>query len=219
MPSACTIQVSEEIEHKIGRSHLIFESKSMGLLLRHVLEREYDIEVDFCDAVPMRESGQERDFCFSELDEIKTEIADENNNGTVRCTVDSNLHIWDEGGMFASETWKPIYGIMTNLGMFRYNRDTPMEILPKIMRLHGLSIQPVSGSYKGKRHVFILNYINDKEKPSQKYFSVDEPELYKVWTQKIREALQEYKKIGNRMIENPKRQAAKANVRQSVSTA
>ena len=56
-PAACTIQVDPEVEDKIGRSHLIFESKSMGLIMRYVLEREYDIEVDFCDSVLLRERG------------------------------------------------------------------------------------------------------------------------------------------------------------------
>jgi len=29
----------------------------MGLIMRYVLEREYEIEVDFCDTVPIREQG------------------------------------------------------------------------------------------------------------------------------------------------------------------
>lgn len=57
VPSACTLQVDETVEDKIGRSHLIFESKSMGLIMRYILEREYDIEVDFSDSVPIRERG------------------------------------------------------------------------------------------------------------------------------------------------------------------
>ena len=40
----------------------------MGLIMRYVIEREYDIEIDFCDSVPIREQGVERDFCFTELD-------------------------------------------------------------------------------------------------------------------------------------------------------
>ena len=57
VPSACTWQVDEEAETKIGRSHLIFESRSMGLIMRYVLEREYEIELDFCDSVPIRTAG------------------------------------------------------------------------------------------------------------------------------------------------------------------
>ena len=72
VPSACTMQVDESVEDKIGRSHLIFESKSMGLILRYVLERNYEeIEVDFSDSVPIREQGVEKDFCFTDLDAIR----------------------------------------------------------------------------------------------------------------------------------------------------
>ena len=77
VPSACTIQVDQSVEDRIGRSHLIFESKSMGLIMRYVLEREYDIEVDFSDSVPIRERGVEKDFCFMELDERRQEKKDE----------------------------------------------------------------------------------------------------------------------------------------------
>lgn len=123
VPSACTMQVSDLVEGKIGRSHLIFESKSMGLIMRYVLEREYEIELDFCDSVPIRNGGKESDFCFTELEAVKKEKAIEGNNGTIRCSVDSPLHILDEGGMFSSDKWEPIYGMMTNVGMFRYDRD------------------------------------------------------------------------------------------------
>ena len=166
VPSACTWQVDESVEDKIGRSHLIFESRSMGLIMRYVLEREYEIELDFCDAVPIRMGGVEKDFCFTDLELLREEKEAEENNGTVRCTVDSNLHILEDGGMFSGDKWEPIYGIMTNLGMFRYDRQRPMQFLPKIMRLHQLAISTKKGSYKGKNNVFVLDYINDKEKPS-----------------------------------------------------
>ena len=108
VPSACTLQVDQEVEDRIGRSHLIFESKSMGLIMRYVIEREYDIEIDFCDSVPIREQGVERDFCFTELDQLRKVKADEKNNGTIRCTMNGNMHQLEEGGMFSSETWHPI---------------------------------------------------------------------------------------------------------------
>ena len=89
------------------------------------------------------------------------EKADEENNGTVRCTVNSPLHILEEGGMFKSDTWIPIYGIMTNLGLFRYKREAPLETLPKIMRLHRLKLTQIAQVYNGKRNCFKLDYIND----------------------------------------------------------
>ena len=54
VPSACAFDVDEETEKKIGRSHILMESPSMGLLMRYVLERELDIELDFTDVVPIR---------------------------------------------------------------------------------------------------------------------------------------------------------------------
>lgn len=119
----------------------------MGLIMRYVLEREYDIEVDFSDSVPIRERGIEKDFCFTELDTLRQEKKDEANNGTVRATMNSPMHVLEEGGFLKSDTWIPIYCIMTNLGMFRYDRRTPLEILPKIMRLPMLAITPIKGMH------------------------------------------------------------------------
>ena len=96
----------------------------------------------------------------------------------MRCTINSNLHVCEEGGVFSGDNWAPISGMMTNLGLFRYDRQRPHHYLPKIMRLHRLEVHEVKGAYKGKRNVFRLKYINDKEKESEKYFSVDNGELY-----------------------------------------
>ena len=57
------------------------------------------------------------------------------------------------------------------------------------MRLNSLNVQPIKGEYKGKINVFRLEYINDKEKLSEKFFSVDNSELYNVWIAKIRQTL------------------------------
>ena len=108
--------------------------------MRFIFEQEFDIELDFCDSVPLRISGNERDFCFTELETIKKDLALGDNNGTVRCTVNSPLHVCEEGGIFQSDNWEPIYGMMTNLGLFRYDRVRPLEFIPKIMRLHSLEI-------------------------------------------------------------------------------
>jgi hypothetical protein len=67
VPSACTIEVDEETERKINRSHLVMESPSMGLMMRYILEREFSIELDFTDSVPIRIAGKDIDFCFADL--------------------------------------------------------------------------------------------------------------------------------------------------------
>lgn len=195
--------MSEEVEARIGRSHLIFESKSMGMILRYVIEREYDIEIDFSDSVPMRINGGDGDFCFSELETLKKDRNREMNNGTIRCTLNSRLHVCEEGGVFSGDTWEPIHGMMTNVGLFRYDPVRPHESIPKIMRLHKLEVVDVKGTYKGKRHVFKLKYVNDKQKDSEKYFSVDDSELYPVWLNKMRQTIKEYREIGAYNLVHP----------------
>ena len=71
------------------------------------------------------------------------------------------------------------------------------------MRLHRLEILEHKGAYKGKRNCFRLKYINDKEKPSEKYFSVDNSELLPVWLAKIRQTIKEYREMGPNLLVHP----------------
>ena len=50
---------------------------------------------------------------------------------------------------------------------------------------------------------FRLDYLNDKEKLSSKFFSVDEPEHYQVWLGKIRQTIKEYRELGSRILLAP----------------
>ena len=43
----------------------------MGLTLRYLLERGFDIELDFTDALPIRIKDSEYDFSFSDLNRAK----------------------------------------------------------------------------------------------------------------------------------------------------
>lgn len=71
------------------------------------------------------------------------------------------------------------------------------------MRLHRLELSEIKGQYKGKRHIFKLKYLNDKEKESEKYFSVDTPESYPIWLSKIRNTIAEYRQLGARILIPP----------------
>ena len=55
-----------------------------------------------------------------------------------------------------------------------------------------MSVVPSKGSYKGKRNIFTVNCLNEKDKPSTKVFSVDDPDHYKTWLTKISQTLREY---------------------------
>ena len=88
VPSACTLEVNAETEKKINRSHLVLESPSMGLLMRYMLEREYNLEIDFTDAVPIRIAGKDIDFMFEDLNVYRAIAQQEENSGIIKSTFD-----------------------------------------------------------------------------------------------------------------------------------
>lgn len=134
VPSACTIEVDEETERKINRSHLVLESPSMGLMMRYILEREFSIELDFTDSVPIRIAGKDIDFCFADL-VVQREIDQmEANSGIIRTTFDGNAYELEAGGVFGSDKWHSHYCVMTNVGLFKFNqKDLLLEPV-----LHGI---------------------------------------------------------------------------------
>lgn len=71
------------------------------------------------------------------------------------------------------------------------------------MRLHRLEVYEHKGTYKGKRNVFRLKYINDKEKESEKFFSVENAEEYPIWLEKMRLTIKEYRELGKGILVHP----------------
>ena len=70
MPSAAALEFKEEVEQKMGRSHLILESPSMGLFLRYLCETT-NIEVDFCSQVMTRVGTRQEEFEFEDIPLLK----------------------------------------------------------------------------------------------------------------------------------------------------
>ena len=66
VPSAAALEFKEEVERKMGRSHLILESPSLGLLLRYLCETT-NIEIDFCSEVQIRVGSREEEFEFQQI--------------------------------------------------------------------------------------------------------------------------------------------------------
>jgi len=143
VPSACTLEVDEETEKKINRSHLVMESPSMGLLMRYILEREYSIELDFTDSVPIRIGQSEIDFCFADL-VVQREIDQmEENSGIIRSTFDGVTYELESGGVFGSDKWHRHFCVLTNIGLFKFNERDLLQapVLISIKTLNLLSMK------------------------------------------------------------------------------
>ena len=64
----------------------------MGLLMRYVLEREFDIELDFTDVVPIRIGQNEIDFCFMDMNVRRELEAESFSSGTIRSTIEGPMY-------------------------------------------------------------------------------------------------------------------------------
>lgn len=116
----------------------------MGLIMRYVLERDYEMELDFTDVVPIRVGTEELDFCFTDLNRRREEEQNDKNNGTIRSTVDSPMWMLEEGGLFSQDEWKPFYAVLTNIGMFRFDIQKPMVDIPRVMKLSSLKFEKMT---------------------------------------------------------------------------
>jgi hypothetical protein len=46
-------------------SHIVFESLNMGLFLKYLLHKGYEVDIDFSNDIILYIDGQEIDFTFS----------------------------------------------------------------------------------------------------------------------------------------------------------
>ena len=65
-PTAAALELDEEIETKLGISHIILETKSLGLLMRYVLDNT-SIKLDFADSFSLNCEGCLEDFQFASM--------------------------------------------------------------------------------------------------------------------------------------------------------
>ena len=66
-PSSAALELNEEVETMLGTSHIIIETKSIGLLMRYVLDNTYNIKLDFADSFSLNCEGCLEDFQFSSM--------------------------------------------------------------------------------------------------------------------------------------------------------
>jgi len=66
-PSTAAFQLDEEVEAKFGTSHLIIQTKSLGLLMRFILDHYFSLKLDFTDTIALNINGCLEDFAFDQL--------------------------------------------------------------------------------------------------------------------------------------------------------
>ena len=172
--------------------------------MRYVLEREYDIELDFTDSVPIRVGTEEIDFCFMDLNTRREQVAESFSSNTIRSTIDGPMYELDERGFFSQAEWKQFYAVMTNIGMLRFDIQNPLDDKPRIMAIKTMKIETMRNQKVGFRtNLFRIDYENENKQKRSCIYSVENTDDYQEWVTKIREMIKDFQTLGEGIF-NPK---------------
>ncbi len=62
---AAALELGDALATKVRMSHIVFESLNMGLFLKYLLHKGYEVDIDFSNDIILYIDGQEIDFTFS----------------------------------------------------------------------------------------------------------------------------------------------------------
>ena len=119
--SAAALQLRDETAAIVGKSHLIIESPSMGLIMRYVVENNFATEIDFCSEVEITTGQTTEPFFFQNLPEWRQQEANEYSSGVIRSVHDVALYELVSTGMFSSDEWENRKAVLTNIGVFLFD--------------------------------------------------------------------------------------------------
>jgi hypothetical protein len=157
----------------------------MGLLLKYILEKQYEIQILFSADIIL----DSQPFSFSDLGKRRNEIALARNNGRIRCTVNSDADCFVQGeGWFKGMVWKECHLALTNIGVFLYNSKELAAKQPEFIWINELSFEMIRGKLEGKDYC-----IQFKQNCVQKWqVSVRTNQIWRDWEKKTKEMIELY---------------------------
>jgi len=123
VPSAAALELSEATKTKVQKSHLIFESPSMGMLMRYLIENsEFDTSIDFCREVTVTEGASEFVFDFEDIKRWRQTQLNSFSNGIIRSVCSHVIHEL-EPHTFSSDLWFKKLIVVSNIGIFLFDAN------------------------------------------------------------------------------------------------
>ena len=122
MPSAAALQFKQEVEAKIGRSALIFESPNLGLLMRYLLEKDYQTSIEFANQIDYKIGGFSETYFFSNMQELRDAERDNFTNGVLRSTYKTVIYELEQR-MFKTNLWHSKIAVVSNIGIFIFTQE------------------------------------------------------------------------------------------------
>ena len=202
VPSAAALEFKEEVEQKMGRSHLILESPSMGLFLRYLCETT-NIEVDFCSQVQIRVGTREEEFEFEEIPLFKEQEQNAYSSGFVRSVTQlQELFEFKEGSWTSNDEWLRRHAVITNIGVFVWNEKTGKKAIPQFFGWQKFEIKAKSArEVLEKRKNLVLMKHGDQEE--HKTFSFTQNDEMKAFLETAKGMLQQFNRAKAVPMGNP----------------
>ena len=132
MPSAAALHFTDEVAVKLRRSHIIFESPNLALLMRYLLEKDYTTEIDFCSEITVKEGELSFSFFFQDMQKWRDQERDDFTNGVLRSTCKTDCFELEEN-TFSSNIWHSRIAVVSNVGIFMFDKGDikgKPEIIP-----------------------------------------------------------------------------------------
>ena len=105
---------------KLKRSSLIFESPNLGLLMRYILEKDYQTDIEFANEITVKVEEISSTFFFTDMQKWRNMERDEFTNGVLRSTFKTVMHEVEEH-TFSSNIWHSKIAVISNIGVLIFN--------------------------------------------------------------------------------------------------
>lgn len=151
-PQAAALELDPKLASDLRMSHILIESENMGLLLKFILEKEYPISITFSAEI----TYNSKPFKFKTLGNRRVDAERSRNNGTIRCTANSDARLYVESkGWFQGNTgrWKECHIALTNIGIFLFDRKQLAASPPEFIWIHELSIETSRSKLEGQEYI------------------------------------------------------------------
>lgn len=133
MPSAAALHFSDEVSVKLNRTHLVFESPNLGLLMRYLLERDYTTDISFCNEIEVKEGNDTSTWFFNDMQKWRDQERDDFSNGVIRSISRATNMLELEENTFSANIWHSKIAVVSNIGIVIFNKDAikdKPEIIP-----------------------------------------------------------------------------------------
>ena len=201
VPSAAALHFTEEVSDKLKRSHLVFESPNLGLLMRYLLEKEsYTTDISFSNEVTIKVGELTDTWFFSDMQKWRDEERDDFSNAVIRSTFKTDMYELEEN-TFSANIWHSRVAVVCNIGILIFQKAKLKE-KPELVPWDStftMQIRNQAEVQDDKSNLIVFG-IDSEEKT----FSVPKRDMLQKFAEKVNRMRTEMKTCKNPLAGYPK---------------